>query len=99
MLALMGRTLVLLGAGALLGGGINALRADGVRFASFAAPSACAAGPAAAAAAGRSAAVSDVEVLSPREAVGLCGAPGTVLADVRSAEEFAQGHVSGAIHL
>jgi rhodanese-related sulfurtransferase len=92
----VGRALCLLLAGSALGLAVNAARPDGVRFTKFAAPNTCGAGvPIAAAAPG----VAPVQVLPPTEAVSLCGDAQTLLADVRPAEEFAQGHVTGAIHL
>lgn len=96
MLVLTGRAFFLLGAGAILGGVVNFVRSDGVRLASFALPSSCTVVAASATAA---VGMAPVEVLAPSEAVRLCGDPGTMLADVRPAYEFAQGHVAGAIHL
>jgi rhodanese-related sulfurtransferase len=97
MLDLVARATCLLGAGIALGFAINAARADGVPLGGFAAPSACTAAPAA-----RPSAIEGVpvtEVLAPRDAALLCSDPGAVVADVRSAARFAEGHVSGAIHL
>ncbi|MBC8133456.1 MAG: rhodanese-like domain-containing protein [Deltaproteobacteria bacterium] len=97
MVALIGRVAFLLGLGAGLGLVVNTVRPDGVRFRSVAAaPTSCSAN------AGATALVSDipaVEVLPPMEAVRLCGDPQTLVADVRDSDAFAQGHVSGAIHL
>jgi rhodanese-related sulfurtransferase len=90
-----GRALCLLLAGGALGLAVNQARPDGVRFTKFAAPNSCGAGVAAAA----PPAAAPVQVLPPAEAVALCGDPQTLLADVRPADEFAQGHVTGAIHL
>jgi rhodanese-related sulfurtransferase len=96
MIPFLGRTALLLGAGAMLGVLVNGIRPDGISLrASAAGPTACAAGPSAMPATG----VPAVEVLSPVEAVSLCGDPDTLLADVRDADQFAHGHVSGAIHL
>jgi rhodanese-related sulfurtransferase len=93
---LVGRALCLLVAGSALGLAVNAARPDGVRFTKFAAPNSCGAGaPAASAAAG----AAPVQVLPPTEAVSLCGDAQTLLADVRPPDEFAQGHVTGALHL
>jgi rhodanese-related sulfurtransferase len=94
MLILAARTACLLGAGAALGLLVNAARPDGVRFASFAAPNSCGSGAVAAAPG-----VPPVEVVAPALAAGLCGDPGTLLADVRPADAFARGHATGAIHL
>lgn len=89
-----GRALCLLLAGGALGLAVNQARPDGVRFTKFAPPNSCGAGTVA-----PPAAAAPVEVLPPAEAVSLCGDPATLLADARAAEEFAQGHVTGAIHL
>jgi rhodanese-related sulfurtransferase len=88
-----GRALCLLLAGSALGLAMNAARPDGVRLTRFAPPNACGAeaGPASAGAA--------VGVLRPTDAVALCSDADTLLADVRSPAEFAEGHVTGAIHL
>jgi rhodanese-related sulfurtransferase len=94
---LVGRAVCLVLAGSALGLAVNQARPDGVRFTKFAAPNSCGAGVAAAAPAAPGA--SPVEVLPPTEAVSLCGDPQTLLADVRPADEFAQGHVTGALHL
>lgn len=92
-----GRALCLLLAGGALGLAVNQARPDGVRFTKFAAPNSCGAGvPAAPPTA---VAAAPVEVLPPAEAVSLCGDAETLLADARPAEEFAEGHVTGAIHL
>jgi len=95
MVLIATRAVYLLGAGALLGLAVNGLRADGVRFSSFAAPTACAVATAAEHAPG----LPPIEALAPTAAAGLCGDPNTLIADVRPAGDFAQGHVSGAIHL
>ena len=89
---LAGRAVCLLLAGSALGLAVNAARPDGVRFTRFAPPTTCGVGEGAAQA-------PPVEVLSPTGAFLLCSDAQTVLADVRSPEEFAQGHVTGAIHL
>jgi 3-mercaptopyruvate sulfurtransferase SseA len=91
----LGRVAVLLGAGMSLGLLINRVHPHGVRFGSFAAPTACAA-PASQAGAAPAPAV---EVLSLAQVASLCGDPHALVADARSAERFAEGHVSGAIHL
>jgi rhodanese-related sulfurtransferase len=96
---LVGRAVCLLAAGSALGFAVNAARPDGVRFTKFEAPNSCGAGRTAGAASASAPDVAPVEVLPPGQAVTLCGDPQTLLADVRPAEEFAQGHVTGAIHL
>lgn len=89
----VGRAICLLLAGSALGLAVNAARPDGVRFARFAPPNSCGA-EAAAAAAG-----APVGILRPTDAAVLCSDADTLLADVRPPDEFAQGHVTGAIHL
>jgi len=96
MTLILMRALGLVGAGALLGLLVNGVRPDGVRFARFAAPSAC---TVTAAGGEQAPGLAPVETLAPREAAGLCGDAATVIADVRPAADFAEGHVSGAIHL
>jgi rhodanese-related sulfurtransferase len=93
---LVGRALCLMLAGAALGLAVNAARPDGVRFTRFAPPNTCGAGEAPGSAAANAA---PVQVLPPTQAVTLCGDAQTLMADVRPAEEFEQGHVTGAIHL
>jgi rhodanese-related sulfurtransferase len=90
MIALAARAAALLLAGAAVGLGVNALRPDGVRLERAAPVAACEAAPAGAPA---------FEALAPAEAFRLCGDAGVLVADVRSAERFATGHVAGAIHL
>lgn len=96
MVSIITRALCLLGAGALLGLLVNGVRPDGVRLATFAPPSVC---TMTAAAGDHAPGPAPVEALPPRDAAGLCGDPSTLIADVRPAAEFAQGHVTGAIHL
>jgi rhodanese-related sulfurtransferase len=105
------RVAVLLGAGGGLGLLVNLAHPRGVRLSSFAAPTSCAQPPAhpgghpgesspgsgAGFAGGES--LAPVEILSLAQVAGLCGDPRALVADARSAELFAQGHVSGAIHL
>lgn len=93
--SLWARAALLLGAGVLLGFAVNWLHPHGVRFASFAAPTACALPSAQA---GASAAPT-VEVLSLAQVAGLCGDPRALVADARAAQRFAEGHITGAIHL
>jgi len=91
---LVGRAVCLVLAGGALGLAVNQARPDGVRFTTFAAPTTCGAGAAPAALT-----AAPVEVLPPTEAVSFCGDAQTLLADVRPAAEFAEGHVTGALHL
>ena len=89
------RLAVLLAGGAALGLLVNLVHPRAVHFASFAPPRVCSAGaehegaPAAPA----------VELLSLAQVASLCGDPRAMVADARSAERFAEGHVAGAIHL
>ncbi|HEX3696857.1 MAG TPA: rhodanese-like domain-containing protein [Polyangia bacterium] len=89
------RAALLLGLSMALGLAANAVRPNGVGLRSFAAPTICAT----TGAAGAASAAPPLTVVAPEDAVGLCGDPQTVIADVRPAGEFAQGHVTGAIHL
>jgi rhodanese-related sulfurtransferase len=91
---LIGRSLCLVLAGSALGLAVNALRPGGVRIARFTPPTTCGAGEGASVAT-----APPVEVLAPDAASALCGDAQTLLADVRPAEEFAEGHVTGAMHL
>jgi rhodanese-related sulfurtransferase len=95
---LLGRALCLLAAGSALGFAVNAARPDGVRFTRFEAPTTCGAGHGAAGAPSEPK-LAPVEVLAPEAAVGVCGDAQTLIADVRSASAFAEGHVTGALHL
>jgi rhodanese-related sulfurtransferase len=91
---LLGRACCLILAGGALGLAVNAARPDGVRFTRFEAPTACGVGHAAAAAPAGA-----VEVLAPTAVDPLCGDDRTLVADVRPAAAFAEGHVTGALHL
>ncbi|HEV3032326.1 MAG TPA: rhodanese-like domain-containing protein [Polyangia bacterium] len=91
---IVGRALCLLLAGSALGLAVNAARPDGVRFTKFAPPNTCGGGEA-----GAAPGAAPVEVLPPAVAASLCGDAQTLLADVRPPDEFAEGHVTGAIHL
>lgn len=84
------RAAALLLGGAALGLGINAARPAGVALLGFEPPTSCTA------AAEQDAPVVEMTALA---ASGLCGHPGTVFADTRTAERFAAGHVADAIHL
>jgi rhodanese-related sulfurtransferase len=89
------RLAVLLAAGAALGLLVNLAHPRAVRFASFAPPRVCGAGAEHAGAPAPPA----VELLSLAQVATLCGDPRAMVADARSAERFAEGHVAGAIHL
>lgn len=95
MLPLASRALLLLAGGGALGLLVNGVRSEGVPLTSFAAPLACtaSAGPR------EGASLPPVAVLGPSDVAGLCGDATTLLADVRPAAAFAEGHVTGAIHL
>src|SRR5688572_7008595 len=85
---LLGRALVVAGAGVVAGLATNALRADGLPLERFATATSCVAP-----------AVSPVQRLPPVEAFRLCGDQGVLVADARPAQRYAAGHVAGAIHL
>jgi rhodanese-related sulfurtransferase len=89
LLPLLARTGVLLGAGVLLGVVVNGVRPDGLKPRTFAVATTCTSG----------APSTGIQVLPPVQAIRLCGDPGVLVADVRSADRFAAGHVAGAIHL
>jgi 3-mercaptopyruvate sulfurtransferase SseA len=89
------RVAALLAAGGALGLLVNLVHPHAVRLTSFAAPTSCVA-PAAHAGV---AAPPSVEILSLAQVASLCGDPRALVADARSAERFADGHVTGAIHL
>jgi rhodanese-related sulfurtransferase len=83
------RTAALLGVGTLLGVVVNLVRPAGIHADRFEPEVSCAA----------SGAHSPITQLAPAEAARLCGDPGVLIADVRAADRFAEGHVVGAIHL
>jgi rhodanese-related sulfurtransferase len=89
------RLAVLLAAGGALGLLVNLVHPRAVRFATFAPPRVCGAGAEATGAPTPPA----VELLSLTQVASLCGDPRAMVADARSAERFAEGHVAGAIHL
>jgi rhodanese-related sulfurtransferase len=84
---MLARAFALVAAGALLGIAVNAARSDGVPLTSFQSPAACSAGEAA------------PPELEPAQASALCGRPGVIIADVRPAAAYAEGHVADAVHL
>ena len=90
---IVGRAFCLVVAASALGYAVNAARPDGVRIARFAPPTTCGAGE------GVATTAPAVEVLTPDAASSLCGDAQTLLADVRRADDFAEGHVTGALHL
>jgi rhodanese-related sulfurtransferase len=98
MLVVWARTLLLIAGGGALGLLVNAVRPEGVSLASYAPPTACAA-KGDATAMKTTTALPPISVLPPADVAALCGHPGTLLADVRPAATFAEGHVTGAIHL
>lgn len=93
MLDLVWRAALLTVVGGALGAGVNALRPDGLVLATYAAPVVCSTG-----AAGESE-WPEVSLVAQDEAISLCAESDTLIADVRPASAFAEGHVAGAIHL
>jgi len=89
------RLAILLAGGVALGLMVNLVHPRAVRFGSFAPPRVCSAGAEPAGAVAPPA----VERLSLAQVASLCGDPRAMVADARSAERFAEGHVAGAIHL
>jgi rhodanese-related sulfurtransferase len=83
------RAAALVLAGAAFGLAANAARPHGVSLAGFAPPTQCS---------GAEAPAPNDDV-APAEAAGWCGRSDVVIADTRSAAQFAEGHVAGAIHL
>src|SRR6266700_3537320 len=86
----------LLAVGVLLGFASNRAHPRRVRFGSLTTPAACglpSSGPVAGSPS------PPVEVLSLAQVARLCADPRALVADARSAERFAEGHISGAIHL
>jgi rhodanese-related sulfurtransferase len=96
---LLGRAACLLLAGSALGLAVNSARPDGVRFTKVEAPTTCGAGPGGHGVAAGPPAAAPVEILAPAAADGACGDAQTLVADVRSSAAFAEGHVTGALHL
>lgn len=83
------RGLCLVAAGSVAGLVSNAVRRDGVSLAGYVAPLACSGG----------AVDHEPSLLRAAGVADLCGRTGTLVADVRSAEAYADGHIAGAIHL
>jgi 3-mercaptopyruvate sulfurtransferase SseA len=90
------RLAVLLAGGVALGLMVNLVHPRAVRLGSFAPPSVCSSAGAEHTGAATPPAV---ELLSQAQVASLCGDPRAMVADARSAERFAEGHVAGAIHL
>lgn len=84
------RATLLAATGAALGVTINAVRSDRVSPDRFAAPASCSASAPASV---------PLERLPPPAAAALCGDETVVVADARPPARFAEGHVSGAVHL
>lgn len=93
MLDLIWRAALLCVLGGALGVAVNLARPDGLAVASYAPPATCTTGE------GPAGEGPEVALASQSEATALCAQADTVLADVRSAQAFAEGHVAGAIHL
>jgi rhodanese-related sulfurtransferase len=81
------RSLVLVAIGSGGGFALNALRPGGLRPTAFQPPTQC------------DEAEGKPTEITPADAAGLCGQEGVVIADTRSAAQFAEGHVAGALHL
>lgn len=89
LVATLWRAGVLVGGGALIGITINAVRPHGVPLAQYVPPTVCSG----------AAASPEIRVLEPQRAAKLCGDPRTLVADVRTAAAFSEGHVAGAVHI
>jgi len=89
------RTFALLVGGAALGLLINVAHPHGVRLASYKPATSCVQTTTAQA----EATPAPIDVLSPTQVANLCADPRALVVDARTAEEFAEGHVAGAIHL
>ena len=76
--------------GALVGLGVDALRPEGVIRGGFEAPTTCSAAPAEA---------EPVVTANATAVSSLCGHAGVLFADARPSEDFAKGHIAGAVHL
>ena len=83
------RAILLIVAGATLGLASNLLRASGLRFSSFAAPTMC----------DGVEAETTAPPIAPEAAATLCGREGIVIADARPAAAYAEGHIASAVHL
>jgi rhodanese-related sulfurtransferase len=97
MKPLLARAAMLLVLAAGLGAVVNGLRGDGLRPGQFQVATTCGAGGATAPVAGGQ--TPPVTEIHAWDAVRLCGDPGVMVADVRTSERFAAGHVADAVHL
>lgn len=80
---------VLMFGGALIGITINAVRPHGIPLASYVPPTVCTGATA----------PPEIHVLDPQQAAKHCGDSRTLVADVRTAMAFSEGHVAGAVHI
>lgn len=85
----LARALALLVVGGGLGFVVNAVRPGGLSAAAYAPPTQCSGAEA----------VPVPATMTPAAAAALCGQPGVVVADARSASAYAEGHVADAVHL
>lgn len=83
------RGAVIFGVGACVGLTINAYRSAGLKFERYAPAAVCSG----------TAMPQEIRVLQPQQAARLCGDTRTLVADVRSAAAFTEGHVAGAVHI
>ncbi len=83
------RSACLVAAGIALGLVLHAVRSDGVALAGYAPPTSCSA----------SAGDHEPSLLPVARVAELCGRRDTFIADVRSADAYAEGHIAGAVHL
>ncbi|MGC4063160.1 MAG: rhodanese-like domain-containing protein [Polyangiaceae bacterium] len=90
VLAVGMRVTLLVAVGATAGFAVNRIHPRGVPFARYVPPTMCSA---------TQDASSAISELAPAEAAKLCGAANTLVADVRTAEEYAKGHIAGAVHI
>lgn len=89
MVAMLLRSGFLAALGIVAGLVFNGIRPDGVSLGAAPPPAVCQVPSVA----------RPVERLSPAQANHLCANPNVLIADARSPESFAQGHVAGAVHL
>ncbi len=83
------RGAAIVGVGACVGLTVNVLRSTGLKLERYA-PAAMCSG---------TAMPQEIRVLQPQQAARLCGDTRTLVADVRSAAAFTEGHVAGAVHI
>jgi rhodanese-related sulfurtransferase len=89
LLAAGWRAAAIVGVGAAVGLTINAVRPSGLKIDSYAPAAVCTG----------AATPQEIRVLKPEQAARLCGDARTLVADVRSAAAFTEGHVAGAVHI